>query len=218
MPSFYPRHPRGWRLMGSPSGSRSMPVSIHATLAGGDGAVRLVAFSLTCFYPRHPRGWRQGRFGILVHLVNVSIHATLAGGDIDQHQRPAADHLFLSTPPSRVATSGISSGWVCNSMFLSTPPSRVATHTDVPAFELRQVSIHATLAGGDGSPAFSCSFAFKFLSTPPSRVATPKVGRCCLCAASFYPRHPRGWRRPESQRRRWLEGVSIHATLAGGDG
>ena len=38
----------------------------------------------------------------------VSIHATLAGGDVKYDLRKAAPSVFLSTPPSRVATySGI---------------------------------------------------------------------------------------------------------------
>ena len=79
-----------------------------------------------------------------------------------------------------------------------------------------------------------------FLSTPPSRVATPDAGGYVVCIASFYPRHPRGWRldkaRNESSIVLFLStppsrvatdssqtmdihvDVSIHATLAGGDG
>ena len=56
-------------------------VSIHATLAGGDGA--------------------------LLHLMTVSvvsIHATLAGGDTKGGGSILAAKVFLSTPPSRVAT------------------------------------------------------------------------------------------------------------------
>ena len=78
-------------------------VSIHATLAGGDKRT-----------PRPPAGGR------------VSIHATLAGGDAARAFFIARTALFLSTPPSRVATfAGLS---------------------DVPNIA---VSIHATLAGGD---------------------------------------------------------------------
>ena len=58
----------------------------------------------------------------------------------------------------------------------------------------------------------------KFLSTPPSRVATltpeltfPEV------LTSFYPRHPRGWRRGTTCPVAVSSKVSIHATLAGGD-
>ena len=79
---FYPRHPRGWRRWQYSRRRYRFHVSIHATLAGGDSeAADFIAWTIESFYPRHPRGWRPG----------------------------------------------ISSGWVCNSMFLSTPPSRVAT-------------------------------------------------------------------------------------------
>ena len=58
-----------------------MPVSIHATLAGGDS----VRFSRCCvivsFYPRHPRGWRLADLDKQLAAMAVSIHATLAGGD-----------------------------------------------------------------------------------------------------------------------------------------
>ena len=56
---FYPRHPRGWRLKSAKSLAIISPVSIHATLAGGDA---------TDF--ASPRT-----------ASTVSIHATLAGGD-----------------------------------------------------------------------------------------------------------------------------------------
>ena len=57
--------------------------------------------------------------------------------------------------------------------FLSTPPSRVAT-----------------LVGKDEIHA-----EYKFLSTPPSRVATSVCVDTVTQRTSFYPRHPRGWRR-----------------------
>ena len=57
-------------------------------------------------------------------------------------------------------------------MFLSTPPSRVATQR-YPHYRHRgTVSIHATLAGGDRARRASNSARVTFLSTPPSRVAT----------------------------------------------
>ena len=57
-------------------------VSIHATLAGGDGLYQ----TLVC------------------DLTPVSIHATLAGGDPVGVSTRLLLTLFLSTPPSRVAT------------------------------------------------------------------------------------------------------------------
>ena len=79
-------------------------VSIHATLAGGD---------------RMP-------FSTVYAVIVVSIHATLAGGDYSSSDASDFSAVFLSTPPSRVATA------VCGThgtrqTFLSTPPSRVAT-------------------------------------------------------------------------------------------
>ena len=169
-------------------------VSIHATLAGGDGLT-----------------FREGN-GAGV----VSIHATLAGGDVCESVPNVANRLFLSTPPSRVAT-------------FSRRKCRAYAG----------VSIHATLAGGDYIDRLTLNLRIRFLSTPPSRVATGikkihSMGRAC-----FYPRHPRGWRQPfffgGKITKRFLSTppsrvatgkdavasslgiVSIHATLAGGD-
>ena len=103
-------------------------------------------------------------------------------------------HLFLSTPPSWVATK---------------VRSHVAYHPDV--------SIHATLVGGDGQTYTIQRLTEKFLSTPPSWVATIShtsitahtsvsihatlvggdtslVSTPKACIEGFYPRHPRGWR------------------------
>ena len=128
---FYPRHPRGWRLAGDNDLNLFHNVSIHATLAGGDGESVPVLQVRRRFYPRHPRGWR---------------HQYL--------DKPMQMSRFLSTPPSRVATGGRGGasqrllgfyprhprGWrplvaasaSHHSMFLSTPPSRVATTPGSP--------------------------------------------------------------------------------------
>ena len=170
-------------------------VSIHATLAGGDrryarwwrrnlmflstppsrvATVDMSAFSTDemflstppsrvatcngapvfpsgiCFYPRHPRGWRPATFNIW------------QGGK-----------SFLSTPPSRVATKIEWNKWNNDIMFLSTPPSRVATCPYEDGCGWFEVSIHATLAGGDLFVKALEEPDTAFLSTPPSRVATP---------------------------------------------
>ena len=80
-------------------------------------------------------------------------------------------------------------------MFLSTPPSRVATTYIYPQY----TTIN------------------EFLSTPPSRVATLLSCLPTLYLVSFYPRHPRGWRRTMFMDFMQKIAVSIHATLAGGD-
>ena len=144
---FYPRHPRGWRLN---------------ALAGIQSLYR--------FYPRHPRGWRQF----------VPFLATL-------------DAVFLSTPPSRVATS-VHVLYCALHSFLSTPPSRVATNLRITNHEQQQGFYPRHPRGWRLRQPFGYSVPIKFLSTPPSRVATMRM----IDADS-------------------LESVSIHATLAGGD-
>ena len=146
---------------------------------------------------------------------------------------------FLSTPPSRVATCWlVLAEW--EEVFLSTPPSRVATmweynydHTEASFYprhprgwrhcypqrvrSAQQVSIHATLAGGDchdvSKPAQCVSVSIH---------ATLAGGDTTLNGSpplfwSFYPRHPRGWRRMSTMYYTGCWYVSIHATLAGGD-
>ena len=103
--------------------------------------------------------------------------------------------MFLSTPPSRVATADIVAKDESPKEFLSTPPSRVATEVHLAAQALHPVSIHATLAGGD-----LCQF-----------------GNAVNSISRFYPRHPRGWRPGLGQPVKYSFDVSIHATLAGGD-
>ena len=81
-----------------------------------------------------------------------------------------------------------------------------------------QVSIHATLAGGDVQVIFFVLHVVVFLSTPPSRVATLLLASDISRIEGFYPRHPRGWRlRVKADPLETFEHVSIHATLAGGD-
>ncbi len=169
---FYPRHPRGWR--------QSMPLWLPPP---------------ECFYPRHPRGWRP--------LLRETSH-NLNRCFYPRH--PRGWRRAASQPPKRLA------------MFLSTPPSRVATRLNIwtmnmsPRFYPRHprgwrhsgtnsvkskhsVSIHATLAGGD-----------------LSSLRHPRH-----TAARFYPRHPRGWRLHATAVFQNPVYVSIHATLAGGD-
>ena len=176
--------------------SRRQKVSIHATLAGGDRATnfsiaiiilflstppsRVATFALptkgtrlNCFYPRHPRGWRLSKSILL----------------------PPQIVMFLSTPPSRVATLTMAISIRQHLRFLSTPPSRVATDNCRNLLIENGVSIHATLAGGDDTIILPHQPQKVFLSTPPSRVATAVAGGVITMLISFYPRHPRGWRR-----------------------
>ena len=147
------------------------------------------------FYPRHPRGWRQTSFGLA-----------------------APTPLFLSTPPSRVATfPGFPTARQRQRFYPRHPRGWRHRKFVVPGVHAG-VSIHATLAGGDVVSWFvalstswflstppsrvatagtqqTIDMLTKFLSTPPSRVATGFPQPPSASGLSFYPRHPRGWRR-----------------------
>ena len=146
--NFNPRLPRGRRLLLPAVFVLSVPISIHASLAGGDPFRRIVKLS-----------------------ASISIHASLAGGDGDLLLAAGEVLGFQSTPPSREATPakfsppfrscnfnprlprGRRPQWraampgVCR--FQSTPPSREATPSGLIGDQSKQ-----------------------FQSTPPSREAT----------------------------------------------
>ena len=211
---MFPIHatPRGWRRLCALVGVRSRDVSIHATLAG----------------------WRHNAYPHYRHRGTVSIHATLAGGGGARPRRARRQTISIHATPRGWRYLNIYCRLLPAAVFLSTPPSRVATCTppltrhqesfyprhprgwrrstgrareaaksfihatlaggDRACCVLRRlplVSIHATLAGGD-ILRFRYGHGVQFLSTPPSRVATPRLRRF-LRPDKFYPRHPRGW-------------------------
>ena len=103
-------------------------------------------------------------------------------------------------------------------MFLSTPPSRVATHAGFGKTCRRlRVSIHATLAGGDVDKIFNVGrrSGVSIHATLAGGDQFLRAG--CRGGLCFYPRHPRGWRQAAGPVDVSGVEVSIHATLAGGD-
>ena len=158
---------------------------------------------------------------LCVHLrgvvILVSIHATLAGGDAAFPVILDEAIKFLSTPPSRVATPWFMGDKGVPCVFLSTPPSRVATETaDVVVVDL-DVSIHATLAGGDEVDDAQFVERLSFYPRHPRGWRHLRGRQPTKYCPRFYPRHPRGWRLSYNRNPRALLCVSIHATLAGGD-
>ena len=173
--------------------------------------------------------------------LSVSIHATLAGGDGFRCAEIGLRFKFLSTPPSRVATNGKRAYTQIVRKFLSTPPSRVATVCTNGAERTFYVSIHATLAGGDDTTKYvyvtyyivsihatlaggdffasdRMTGRLSFLSTPPSRVATGSRIALAKEAARFLSTPPSRVATFGCCVFAAINYVSIHATLAGGDG
>ena len=196
-------------------------ISIHALREEGDSPQPSGPYVSLNFYPRPPRGGRlftgyplpqEGQFlstpsarratlEVVAAAVRhfISIHALREEGD----------------PPGRGCLS-------YSSRFLSTPSARRATSSKLSCPELTCISIHALREEGD---VFFCgqeATTITFLSTPSARRATADVSRrddrsaisihalreegdfCIALQACtwvhFYPRPPRGGRRPKLSR------------------
>ena len=166
---FYPRHPHGWRLIAA---------RVRTCLLG--------------FYPRHPHGWRRecGRPA----LCSLRFYPRHPHG-----WRPLPCivifglNVFLSTPPSRVATAANRAPLI-RAVVVSIHATLAGGDVVVPVvFYCRPVSIHATLTGGDLSPrAFAPVCLVSIHATLTGGDANVDG---LLCVVS----------------------VSIHATLTGGD-
>ena len=103
--NFYPRPPRGGRLVQS--------VTIPSPID---------------FYPRPPRGGRRYAPFRRHSPFQISIHALREEGDGQGWQSYNIRGLFLSTPSARRATDGSRVNDPCG-VFLSTPSARRATMT-----------------------------------------------------------------------------------------
>ena len=82
-------------------------------------------------------------------LIYVSIHATLAGGDQCGSVLVCQPEMFLSTPPSRVATWHWDTSGLPLKCFYPRHPRGWRPKRCQRQCDLYDVSIHATLAGGD---------------------------------------------------------------------
>ena len=102
-------------------------------------------------------------------------------------------------------------------IFLSTPPSRVATRHASIRTRTHQISIHATLAGGDLHEYRSLKYNVPFLSTPPSRVATWASTWTTGGYWRFLSTPPSRVATQDAAALTDAQHISIHATLAGGD-
>ena len=135
---FYPRHPRGWRRCHCQRSFQDIPVSIHATLAGGDGSSMPLASTLVTFLSTPPSRVATKK------CCRIKV----------------IDWMFLSTPPSRVATAiaiPASASAIC---FYPRHPRGWRRISKGNAKKSHYVSIHATLAGGDGKSVQKCTVSF----------------------------------------------------------
>ena len=145
---FYPRPPRGGRLVWQLRGCAVLAISIHALREEGDTFTRSARSFLLYFYPRPPRGGRlpgvrcsgtaeqisihalreEGDDPIEwdIHRSYISIHALREEGDYCVSMPDITRAKFLSTPSARRATKAPATFFAAPA-FLSTPSARRAT-------------------------------------------------------------------------------------------
>ena len=115
------------------------------------------------------------------------------GGRLDGHQLVLVQNVFLPTPSARRATL---LGPAVPSMmaFLPTPSARRATPRSVGAADQDQpISTHALREEGDREPAVQGTLGKNFYPRPPRGGRRPARPRW-TAGPDFYPRPPRGGR------------------------
>ena len=172
MTYFYPRPPRGGRHYSSDK-KRLPRVFLSTPSARRATACKLILVgAISHFYPRPPRGGRHPEVYARRVRDRISIHALREEGDLqppaDDPQQQISIHALREEGDPAVYNAMLTT---CK--FLSTPSARRATDQDHQSGRRAEISIHALREEGD---------------TP----SPPTSGRLCY----FYPRPPRGGRRP----------------------
>ena len=128
---FYPRSPRGERLMRQEWACRRKEISIHAPRVGSDFTPFLYSPSSHHFYPRSPRGERQ---------LSVSPIKSLP--------------TFLSTLPAWGATMRRATTPPPSVNFYPRSPRGERLTCLAERLQPKTISIHAPRVGSDHSPRF----------------------------------------------------------------
>ena len=162
-----------------------LPISIHASLAGGDDTRR----------------------DQRVRSQSISIHASLAGGDDIDFTDNLIHVVFQSTPPSREATPA-SPPSISNSRISIHASLAGGDERNVPEQSWRQFQSTPPSREATG-PATMTQARCTFQSTPPSREATVRPHVAWRGGRSYFnPRLPRGRRRLPFVRVRRRENAS----------
>ena len=123
---FYPRPPRGGRLLFRCHLQRLFCISIHALREEGDRKRHRAVGTDTNFYPRPPRGGRLEVQRLLANASVISIHALREEGDNAITAKETPQNNFYPRPPRggrRISTIHRKEKFI----FLSTPSARRAT-------------------------------------------------------------------------------------------
>ena len=131
----------------------------------------------------------------------ISIHALREEGDGHAAGDQGKVQDFYPRPPRR-GRLWSACPLTVQSSFLSTPSAKRATYGMDRAERHRDISIHALREEGDALPTLSTAWMEQFLSTPSARRATLLGRGLDAIHGNFYPRPPRGGRRPCGRRSR----------------
>ena len=153
--------------------ARTRDISIHAPRKGSDGTSLMLARPLWYFYPRSPRGERPKAW---------------------QRRSASSCNFYPRSPRGERRCSLVAD--VIGIPFLSTLPARGATAACKKLERVQPISIHAPREGSDFRQSRKFTSKAGFLSTLPARGATRFGGVCRPQRPYFYPRSPRGERRP----------------------
>ena len=214
---FYPRPPRGGRPY-SPSVPRvDGRISIHALREEGD-CFAVVAFAaLGHFYPRPPRGGRpQLSYTIMPHSSDFYPRPP-RGGRLGIRLYMQILLLYFYPRPPRGGRPCIVIISLGRFSFLSTPSARRATSLYHFMLFFASISIHALREEGD--------FLVRVYFENGAKIsihALREEGDCFAVVAfaalgHFYPRPPRGGRRPFGPVIGIVFAISIHALREEGD-
>ena len=176
--------------------SRMLSISIHALREEGDPINDLKLVHTIHFYPRPPRGGRRTSTDDETFGYQISIHALREEGDPKDQAVRLLDGKFLSTPSARRATFSRECLPLIRWYFYPRPPRGGRLAGRVNNIFTFDISIHALREEGDLSPRLTTSNGLSFLSTPSARRATSCSRSSSSAPSDFYPRPPRGGRRP----------------------
>ena len=97
--NFYPRPPRGGRLLVPNIFPTQFMISIHALREEGDLCKRTNVQIFVHFYPRPPRGGRLRAEYYQTKIRYISIHALREEGDSSSSTDKHPQHNFYPRPP-----------------------------------------------------------------------------------------------------------------------
>ena len=195
--NFYPRPPRGGRLVIHVANSRRYGISIHALREEGDGQSagcphRTDGF-LSTPSARRATEYDPRYVDVIVFLSTPSARRATA---LRLHLRThRAD--FYPRPPRGGRRGDL--GAMCFYLkFLSTPSARRATAAGQDSAAGQQISIHALREEGDLWPFCGPPCRVDFYPRPP-RGGRQTLALIAAIFTNFYPRPPRGGRRLTAQ-------------------